>query len=429
MPGRAGRSGPVPLVSPVPSRRQPCRTLRFALLRSSNLMLPCQRLLMSRPRIFRRAPRQRCPSGALRELRWTRRRGRSVFAVSAGVSFTARQHATRMVRQSVAAGPAVAVAIPEPPAAAVVQVAVAPTVRASSPAVQAPAPAAAPAPVKSTIQIKKHAPAPVVEAPEEVAPPQPKASNRRQSPRRSRPRTPAESSADDCGRRRSRRRRRRDRLPAQQALAGWPDSSPIIIDAACTCRPAGSGHVRARADAGQRRRTGCDHGPGRERRCRPKASAGGARRARRPEGHRLCHAATEHVARATECSRPVTPVKAAAAAPESCRGGCCSRTAARTRGRTRAEARAAGCAGRSVLRAAGRQRGPARGDARRTARPDELRGQLNEVVIVRVLVTQAGQPLMVNLLRKSKAGASLDDAIVAAVKQWTSCRPGNVVSP
>ena len=52
--------------------------------------------------------------------------------------------------------------------------------------------------------------------------------------------------------------------------------------------------------------------------------------------------------------------------------------------------------------------------------PDDLRDrQLNEVVIVRVLVTQAGQPLMVNLLRKSKAGASLDNAIVAAVKQWT----------
>jgi protein TonB len=52
--------------------------------------------------------------------------------------------------------------------------------------------------------------------------------------------------------------------------------------------------------------------------------------------------------------------------------------------------------------------------------PDELRDRpLNEVVIVRVLVTQAGHPLMVNLLRKSKSGPSLDDAIVAAVKQWT----------
>ena len=52
--------------------------------------------------------------------------------------------------------------------------------------------------------------------------------------------------------------------------------------------------------------------------------------------------------------------------------------------------------------------------------PDELRDrQLNEVVIVRVLVTQSGHPSLVNLLRQSKAGPSLDDAIVAAVKQWT----------
>jgi protein TonB len=52
--------------------------------------------------------------------------------------------------------------------------------------------------------------------------------------------------------------------------------------------------------------------------------------------------------------------------------------------------------------------------------PDDLRDrQLNEVVIVRVLVTQSGHPLMVNLLRRSKVGASLDNAIVAAVKRWT----------
>ena len=52
--------------------------------------------------------------------------------------------------------------------------------------------------------------------------------------------------------------------------------------------------------------------------------------------------------------------------------------------------------------------------------PDDLRDRaLNEVVIVRVLVTQTGHPLMINLLRRSKAGSSLDDAIVAAVKQWT----------
>jgi protein TonB len=52
--------------------------------------------------------------------------------------------------------------------------------------------------------------------------------------------------------------------------------------------------------------------------------------------------------------------------------------------------------------------------------PDDLRDRpLNEIVIVRVLVTQAGQPHTISLLRRSKAGASLDSAIVAAVKQWT----------
>jgi protein TonB len=64
--------------------------------------------------------------------------------------------------------------------------------------------------------------------------------------------------------------------------------------------------------------------------------------------------------------------------------------------------------------------------------PSDLRDrQLNEVVIVRVLVTQAGHPSMVNLLRRSKAGASLDEAIVAAVKQWTfvpAKRRGEAVS-
>ena len=52
--------------------------------------------------------------------------------------------------------------------------------------------------------------------------------------------------------------------------------------------------------------------------------------------------------------------------------------------------------------------------------PDDLRDRpLNEIVIVRVLVTQTGHAHIVNLLRRSKAGPSLDDAIVAAVKQWT----------
>jgi protein TonB len=64
--------------------------------------------------------------------------------------------------------------------------------------------------------------------------------------------------------------------------------------------------------------------------------------------------------------------------------------------------------------------------------PSDLRDrQLNEVVIVRVLVTQAGHPSMINLLRRSKAGASLDEAIVAAVKQWTfvpAKRRGEAVS-
>lgn len=64
--------------------------------------------------------------------------------------------------------------------------------------------------------------------------------------------------------------------------------------------------------------------------------------------------------------------------------------------------------------------------------PDDLRDRpLNEVVIVRVLVTQTGHPLMINLLRKSKAGPSLDNAIVAAVKQWTfvpARRRGEAVS-
>lgn len=51
--------------------------------------------------------------------------------------------------------------------------------------------------------------------------------------------------------------------------------------------------------------------------------------------------------------------------------------------------------------------------------PDELRGPVNEIVILRVLVSQAGQPAIVTVLRRSKAGVVLDDAVVAAVKQWT----------
>jgi outer membrane biosynthesis protein TonB len=44
---------------------------------------------------------------------------------------------------------------------------------------------------------------------------------------------------------------------------------------------------------------------------------------------------------------------------------------------------------------------------------------LNDIVVVRVLVSQTGHPFLVNLLRRSKVGRSLDDAVVAAVTQWT----------
>jgi TonB family protein len=40
-------------------------------------------------------------------------------------------------------------------------------------------------------------------------------------------------------------------------------------------------------------------------------------------------------------------------------------------------------------------------------------------VIVRVLVSQTGHVSLVNVLRRSKTGVALDDAVVAAVKQWT----------
>jgi TonB family protein len=52
--------------------------------------------------------------------------------------------------------------------------------------------------------------------------------------------------------------------------------------------------------------------------------------------------------------------------------------------------------------------------------PDELRaGDVNEVLVVRLLVSQTGHPSSISLLRRSKAGQPLDDAVVAAVKQWT----------
>lgn len=51
--------------------------------------------------------------------------------------------------------------------------------------------------------------------------------------------------------------------------------------------------------------------------------------------------------------------------------------------------------------------------------PDHLQGRpLSDVVILRVLVSHVGRASTVNVLRKSKAGAGLDEAVVAAVKQW-----------
>jgi len=51
--------------------------------------------------------------------------------------------------------------------------------------------------------------------------------------------------------------------------------------------------------------------------------------------------------------------------------------------------------------------------------PADLKDRpINDVVIVRVLVSQSGDPSLVRLLRKSKHGPSLDEAVVAAVTQW-----------
>jgi protein TonB len=51
--------------------------------------------------------------------------------------------------------------------------------------------------------------------------------------------------------------------------------------------------------------------------------------------------------------------------------------------------------------------------------PDDVQGPVSDVVIVRVLVSQTGHVSLVNVLRRSKTGVALDDAVVAAVKQWT----------
>ena len=52
--------------------------------------------------------------------------------------------------------------------------------------------------------------------------------------------------------------------------------------------------------------------------------------------------------------------------------------------------------------------------------PDELKTRdISEVLVVRLLVSQTGHPSSISLLRRSKTGQSLDDAVVAAIKQWT----------
>jgi TonB family protein len=52
--------------------------------------------------------------------------------------------------------------------------------------------------------------------------------------------------------------------------------------------------------------------------------------------------------------------------------------------------------------------------------PAELRGRkINEIVVVRALVSHAGRPSRISLLRRSRTGPELDDAIMAAVNRWT----------
>jgi protein TonB len=50
--------------------------------------------------------------------------------------------------------------------------------------------------------------------------------------------------------------------------------------------------------------------------------------------------------------------------------------------------------------------------------PADIAGPVNEIVVVRVLVSHIGQPSLVRLLRASRTGPVLDDAVISAVKQW-----------
>jgi TonB family protein len=63
--------------------------------------------------------------------------------------------------------------------------------------------------------------------------------------------------------------------------------------------------------------------------------------------------------------------------------------------------------------------------------PDDVDLTRQEILIVRVLVSQSGQPSLVSLLRRSKSGSALDAAVVDAVKRWSfspAIRRGEAVS-
>ena len=65
------------------------------------------------------------------------------------------------------------------------------------------------------------------------------------------------------------------------------------------------------------------------------------------------------------------------------------------------------------------------------ALPEGVDQARQEILIVRVLVSQAGNPTLVSLLRPSRSGLALDEAVVDAVKQWTfapAVRRGEAVS-
>lgn len=51
--------------------------------------------------------------------------------------------------------------------------------------------------------------------------------------------------------------------------------------------------------------------------------------------------------------------------------------------------------------------------------PPDLPQLRSDLVVVRVLVSQSGHPFRVSLLRKSRLGRALDEAVIEAVTQWT----------